>query len=125
LDYLTNDGNQIRNSSFALLAFLVGCILLIPILFYPFGQDHATYYRGGLSVLNGGLIYVDFIDVKPPLIYYISAVAIKLFGTNEASLRIAEYLWQSATIAVLVHVVYKRTANKAAALMSSILYATR
>lgn len=74
--------------------------------------------------MNGGLIYVDFIDVKPPLIYYISALAIKVFGTNESSLRIMEFLWQSATIGVLVYIVTKHTSNKISAMLAAVVYAT-
>ncbi|NQW29355.1 MAG: glycosyltransferase family 39 protein [Ignavibacteria bacterium] len=113
----------VKTQNFSIAAWITGTLLLIPLLFFPFGQDQATFFRAGLSILNGGSLYVDFIDVKPPLIYYFSALAIKVFGPYSISLRIMEFIWMSLTIAALTYVVCKHAGDKKISIIASVLYA--
>ncbi len=94
---------------------ILGCcivlILLLPTLFFPFGADHFTFLRGGELVMNGGRMYVDFYDVKPPLIYYIFGSVGAVFGYTEITLRGFDLFWQLCTAFSLVFVVSRVMGN--------------
>jgi len=51
--------------------------------------DESTFILFGQHILNGGLPYVDFFDVKPPLLFYFYAGAIKVFGATIPAVRVA------------------------------------
>lgn len=54
----------------------VGLVLLLglPTLIVPLATDQAYFALGGRTLLDGGRLYVDFWDIKPPLIYLTYAV---------------------------------------------------
>lgn len=64
----------------------------LPILTYPMWRDHATYALIGRSILEGGRPYIDVWDIKPPAIYYLFALAIRLFGPGEGAVRMLDLL---------------------------------
>jgi hypothetical protein len=75
------------------------CIaLLLPMFAFPLGTDQSAFLRGGAVIAQGGILYVDFIDVKPPLIYLLSAISWFLFGWEQWGIRVLDILWQGATI---------------------------
>ena len=51
--------------------------------------DESTFILFGQHILNGGLPYVDYFDVKPPLLFYFFAGVIKLFGATIPAVRAA------------------------------------
>ncbi len=104
-----------------LLWLLIG-ILLLPILFFPVSPDSSIYLDSGRIIANGGKLYVDNIDLKQPLIYYVFALVYLLFGYSEITIRLFDYLWQFATIISLFFLVSK-SINKKTAYISAILYA--
>ncbi|MEZ7197981.1 ArnT family glycosyltransferase [Pseudodesulfovibrio karagichevae] len=53
------------------------------------GWDESTFILFGQHILNGGLPYVDYFDIKPPLLFYFFAGAIKLFGATIPAVRVA------------------------------------
>src|SRR3989442_5364215 len=61
------------------LAFVV--FRALPNLTYPMGNDQATYGLIGGALLHGQKLYRDAWDMKPPGIFWIYAVMVKLFGT--------------------------------------------
>lgn len=92
---------------------ILGCciilILLLPTLFFPLGADHFTFLRGGELVMNGGKMYVDYYDQKPPLIYYVFGIGGQMFGYTELGMRIFDFLFQLIIIASLLYILKKRT----------------
>ncbi len=74
-------------------------------------------------MLNGGLLYLDFIDVKPPLVYLIYGLGGSLFGSTEFAFRLFDLLWQSATIALLILYMRNRQASQTWVSLSVVLYA--
>ncbi len=56
--------------------------MIFPFVFLPIGYDYSIFMLGGKAITNGGKLYVDFIDVKPPLLYYIFALMYLLFKKN-------------------------------------------
>lgn len=77
-------------------------ILLLPTLAMPLGADQATFYRGGRTLLEGGSLYHDFIDVKPPLVYLFYGIGGSLFGGTPTAIRLFDVLWQVLTVATLL-----------------------
>jgi len=69
---------------------VVGLATVVKFAGSPFyiHKDSALFQHGGWYILNGGTLYVDIWDLKPPLIYWLSAVlALFSFG-NMALLHI-------------------------------------
>lgn len=102
-----------------LLAFL----LLVPTLFFPISPDHAIFYLGGKVILDGGVLYRDFVDIKPPLIYDIFALIQAAFGGSEIALRFFDLLWQSATLFSIYFVLTRWLRNERTAQMTMLVYA--
>src|ERR1041384_6851793 len=71
--------------------------LLIPPLFLPLCPPHSPFFASGQKILRGAIYYRDIVDVKPPLISYIYAGAIALFGERWLSVRLLDLLAQGAT----------------------------
>lgn len=67
---------------FRFVVFLFYFVLVFPFFFLPFGFDYSIFFVGGKIIANGGKLFVDFIDIKPPLIYYFFAVLYILFDNN-------------------------------------------
>lgn len=75
-------------------------LLLLPLVFFPFGPDNSLFYLAGKKIVEQGAIhYVDIVDVKPPPIYHFNALAILLFGDSAASPRILDLLLQLLALA--------------------------
>jgi 4-amino-4-deoxy-L-arabinose transferase-like glycosyltransferase len=98
-------------------------LLLLPTLLFPLGVDQAVFYLGGKAMLQGGVLYRDFIDLKPPVIYALYAIGIGVFGNAEVSIRILDLLLQLATCALILRVVDRFTGNGIAAATAATLYA--
>lgn len=106
---------------FDYLAVIIPALILLPTITFPISNDLSIFFLGGKSLLNGGQIYKDFIDFKPPFIFYITAFSIKLFGESEISLRVFDFIIQISA-SVCLFVIIKNYINKNAALYSSIIY---
>ncbi|WP_319583591.1 glycosyltransferase family 39 protein [uncultured Pseudodesulfovibrio sp.] len=59
--------------------------------------DESTFILFGQHILNGGLPYVDYFDVKPPLLFYFFAGVIKVLGASIPAIRVAGALCVFAT----------------------------
>ncbi len=74
---------------------ITGALMLLATLFYPFGYDQAVFSVGGEMIIKHLAIpYRDFVDTKPPVIFYLYATALWLFGHHEWSIRIFDLLFQ-------------------------------
>ncbi len=106
-----------------IFTLIIASLLLFPTLFYHISSDTAIFMTGGKTIAEGGKIYVDYIDIKPPLIYYLFSVIYMIFSDSEFSIRIFDIIMQLATILLIVNTVDKYSKNKVAAMGSGILYA--
>lgn len=86
----------------ALLLLIPASILLLPMLVFPLGSDGAMFFISAQKILAGGAHYRDIVDVKPPLICYIYAAAITLFGSAEWSIRLFDLLIQITTCWMII-----------------------
>ena len=73
---------------------LVAALMLLATIFYPFGYDQAVFSTAGEMILRGAVPYRDFLDTKPPLIFYIYAAALGVFGRHECSPHALDIFYQ-------------------------------
>jgi hypothetical protein len=77
-----------------LLAGLAAVLLRgLPDLRYPIGVDQAIYGMVGQGLLHGQFPYRDLWDIKPPGIYYVYAVIVKIFGPGMWCVGVVDILW--------------------------------
>jgi 4-amino-4-deoxy-L-arabinose transferase-like glycosyltransferase len=75
------------------LLFVLAFAVRFPAFFTPtIDWDESTFILFGQHILDGGLPYVDYFDIKPPLLFYFFAGAIKLFGATVPAVRTAGVL---------------------------------
>jgi 4-amino-4-deoxy-L-arabinose transferase-like glycosyltransferase len=78
-----------KKTLFLLILILVVQVLLrMPFLQEPLERDEGLYGYMGQRILAGEVPYRDVFDHKTPVIYYIYALIIKLFGGSIFSIRI-------------------------------------
>ena len=73
------------------LAIFIAFSLITRALFFPveiLDMDEAAHAVGSWTFMNGGLLYEDFINNKPPLLYVYYALAQILFGKGLISVHI-------------------------------------
>jgi len=88
-------------------AMALAFLRVLPALRFPIGRDEATYCVIGQGLLRGQVLYRDLWDNKPPGIFYIYAVIVKLFGPVMWSIGIVDILWLLA-ISVCIFCFAKR-----------------
>ena len=89
------------------LLALAGILFGATSLTWPFGWDTAVhYYVGREWVLRGAIPYRDTFDHKPPLIHFVHAASVWLFGEGMWGIRVIELAcivvlgWVCASLAV-------------------------
>ncbi len=65
----------------------------LPNLSYPMGRDQGTYGVIGQGLLNGQHLYLNLWDNKPPGIFAIFAVLVRVFGHVPWSVGVVEIVW--------------------------------
>lgn len=104
--------------------YILPVIILIPLIFFPFSGDLAIFVKSGQLINSGAKPYIDFIDIKPPLVYYIFAFIEKIFGNSEIGIRFFDYLYQLITSIILIRTVKFYTKNNTIAMYSSAIFYT-
>jgi 4-amino-4-deoxy-L-arabinose transferase-like glycosyltransferase len=98
-------------------------LLLLPLLTFPLGPDNGLFFVSGQRILRGAIHYRDIVDIKPPLIYYLYAGAIWLFGSNAVSIKLVDMLLQLLTCYLIIRLVRRASGNDLWAVLSAIIYA--
>lgn len=96
----------------------------LPNLRYPIGRDQATYCVIGQGLLNGQLLYRDLWDNKPPGIFYIYAVLVKIFGPVMWSVGAVDILWL-LVISCCIFYFARRSMGTPAAALAMVFNAVR
>lgn len=104
-------------------AVALSALLLLPVVFFPLSPDLAIFTYGGRVLLEGGEIYRDFIDVKPPLVYYLMAIVQLVFGDSEPGIRLFDFVWQLGVCISLLFIVRRSGFSPRVAALSATLYA--
>lgn len=94
-----------QHSNWLFLA--LGMIILSITMLFPVGSDLSIFIQGGMILHNGGELYVDFFDVKPPFVYYIFEILFGIFDKNIVGYRIFDFLYQSIFLASSIYIFRK------------------
>jgi Dolichyl-phosphate-mannose-protein mannosyltransferase len=78
------------------LILVVTFLLRLQYLDMPLERDESIYAYIGKLALNGGKPYVDFFEMKPPVMFYSYALLVGLFGYSATGVHLA-----AAVVAVL------------------------
>jgi hypothetical protein len=71
------------------LILLATALLRLQFLDIPLERDESIYSYIGKLALNGGKPYVDFYEMKPPVLFYSYAVLVGLFGYSAFGIHLA------------------------------------
>lgn len=105
---------------------IIALLMLLATIFYPFGYDQAVFSTAGEMILRGAAPYRDFLDTKPPLIFYIYAFAIGIFGQHEWSVRAFDIIYQLVSAFYFFRILRRRLSvdiSLTAVSLTVILYA--
>lgn len=103
------------------LLVLVLLILAAPIVTYPLGRDQGEFAIIGMTILRGGVPYVDVWNPKPPAIFYTYATLIQLFGQTVWGLRLLD-LFLFPIMAAALYDIGRRTDSPTLGLWAVLLY---
>ncbi|MFP4527167.1 MAG: ArnT family glycosyltransferase [Candidatus Kapaibacterium sp.] len=106
-----------------IILWAVILILFAPSLFYPYSADLAVFMEGGRAIVEGKTLYLDFVDLKPPVIYYVFAFIISIFGNNEFAPRIFDAIYQSGAIYLMIVFLRRISGRESLAYLAGIVYA--
>lgn len=82
-------------------------IIIIPVIYFPYSGDLWIYVTGGQVIAEGGKIFKDFVDLKPPFLFMLFSVIYTIFGNTDINVRFAEFLIQSGIIVSLYYLMRK------------------
>jgi hypothetical protein len=91
----------------SILHIAICIIIIIPVIYFPYSGDLWIYVTGGQVIAEGGKIFKDFVDLKPPFLFMIFSVIYSIFGNSEINVRFAEFLIQSGIIISLYFLMRK------------------
>lgn len=89
------------------MIFGLAIVILSFTIFFPLASDMAAFMQGGMILRNGGKLYVDFFDVKPPFVYYIYELFYSIFGSNFYLYRAFDVLYQAIFLLSSIYVFSK------------------
>ena len=106
--------------------FILSFILLsiLPFLLYlrgSLGVDESYFMFIGNSIIYGSIPYKDYIDIKPPGIYYLFALVFSAFGKSFYAARSVTFIF-NALSAVIIFLIGRKLWNKETGMLSSILF---
>jgi hypothetical protein len=75
------------------LSLLFVFLRTIPSICYPIARDQSTFCYIGQRLLEGKHLYLDLWDNKPPGIFFVYALIVKVFGSAMWSVGVVDILW--------------------------------
>ncbi|MCB0701511.1 MAG: glycosyltransferase family 39 protein [Ignavibacteriae bacterium] len=99
-------------SKYDYLILSLGLLVLSIVIFFPVSSDLATFIHGGMILENGGKLFVDYFDVKPPFIYYFFEFLYSLFGKNITFYRLFDFIYQSLFLLSSIYILNRINIDK-------------
>lgn len=84
-----------------LLIVTVYALLRVNLIAIPLDRDEGAFGFAGRVILDGGLPYRDVLDHKPPVVFYLYALALWLFKPNETGIHYFLHLTNFLTLLAL------------------------
>ncbi len=103
-----------------LLILLLSFALRLHFIREPFERDEGIYGYIGQEILRGAVPFKDAIDIKPPGIYYLYALAMALLGQSVEAVRVFTALYSLGTV-ILVYLIAARIGGRKAGLIAALL----
>ncbi|MFH1347331.1 MAG: glycosyltransferase family 39 protein [Candidatus Margulisiibacteriota bacterium] len=97
---------QIRKTAVVIILLLILLLqvgLRLPFLHVPLDRDEGAYGYMAQRILAGEVPYRDAFDHKPPLVYFIYASLVKLFGNSISAIRVPTLLYSLLTTVALFY----------------------
>ena len=96
----------------------------LPLLAYPKAcDDEQVYAVVGMEMLHGGRPYIDAIERKPPLLFYLYEALFRLGGAYDYfAVHLAALVWTMATMAAL-HALVRGMFDAQTGVVAALLYA--
>jgi 4-amino-4-deoxy-L-arabinose transferase-like glycosyltransferase len=102
---------------------LIVIFLRLPSLFEPFGEDSGANAYHARLILDGEALYSTHHPAHHlPAVYYVYALAFKLFGDNTISVKLLLILWTICT-AMIIFLIGKRLENDSTGFIAAVFYA--
>jgi hypothetical protein len=119
----TRDASRLRPAAWIIVGVLA-VAALAPTIGLPLGPDSAMFFVSAQKILHQGAApYRDIVDVKPPLLYYVYAAIMGVFGETAVALRIVDVLVQSLTCAAIAALVRRSNGGDVWAALAAFSYA--
>lgn len=100
---------------------LIACLLALPVLTYPLGRDQGEFATIGRGILGGRVPYIDLWNPKPPAVFYVYALAIRLLGQTVMALRAIDFVVVPVCCACLFWIGRQMT-NRRVGLWAALLF---
>lgn len=111
-----------RNDILFIGAFVLFALLPIIIYWHEFLDPDESYFMFiGNKIAHGSVLYKDFIDNKPPGIFYLDALIFLIFGKSFIAARIILLIF-NAISALAIYFIGKNLWNESAGRISSIFF---
>lgn len=114
--------SQKRNIRPLALIAIITAACRVPDFFLPVSRDSGLFAYGGWRILHGALPYKDFWDNKLPGVFYIDALAIRLFGPSTYGLVIFQMIYVAIT-AMVFYATIRRFCRPTGAFITTVLFA--
>ena len=101
--------------------WLIGSLVFVfvhalPSLRLPLDRDHGVFLTIGRCILEGGIPYQDCWDTKPPGVFYLFALIVRLFGASIWGVRVVDLFWLMALSYLLFRFAERTLGRRVAAL---------
>jgi hypothetical protein len=113
-------GFNVPDALILIALLIVVTIIALPVVTYPLGRDQGEFATLGRGILNGRVPYKELWNPKPPAVFYIYALAIRLFGQSTEALRLIDF-FIVPPICLCLYWLGKRLANRRVGLWSALL----
>jgi len=103
--------------------FLIILIILLsyPSLYYPFGTDQGVFAYVARTIIKGDVPYKDAWDIKPPGIYFLYALGVKILGDSMVAIRIFDLFFTILNVLLIFYIV-RKLFNEHSAFLSGFFY---
>ncbi len=106
---------------YPILLIIITIFFSYPSLYYPFGTDQGIFAYMARIINQGGTLYKDAWDIKPPGIYLLYALGMRIFGDSMVAIRVFDFVFTILN-ALLIFYFVKKLFNPHSAFISAFFY---
>lgn len=100
----------------SIIVLLLTTLSRIHLLDVPLSRDEGTYALLGKMAMQGKIPYIDFYEMKPPMLYYLFGLGGKILGNSETGFRVFLLLISLASCFFIFEILRKNTNIRIASL---------